>query len=163
MSIRGYDFNLCGRHPPTRLLWRGKRPPLHQFLNQALRLLRGHAEIAKRERSFARVQHWFQSFQAFQVGPAPKQSNWNFFAPLITALDRLVQIARVVALFLENFDPGKRSARRQVAGLNPASRTRPALCTTSGSAEDRFQWKARIEMLGRQPFTIEKRGLILMP
>src|SRR5207245_5466276 len=69
-----------------------------------LRLLRGHAEIAKRERSFAGVQHWLQSFQALQVGPAPKQSNWNFFAPLITAPDRLVQIGRVVALFLENFD-----------------------------------------------------------
>src|SRR5439155_19628909 len=78
---------------------------LEQFLDQALRLLRGHAEIAKREWSLARVQHWLQSFQAFQVGPAPKQSNWNFFAPLITARDRLVQIARVVALFLENFDP----------------------------------------------------------
>src|SRR5207245_3310166 len=84
----------------------GQRPPLQEFLDQALRLLRGHAEFAKREWSFAGVQHWLRSFQAFQVGPAPKQSNWNFFAPLITALDRLVQIGRVVALFLENFDPG---------------------------------------------------------
>src|SRR5438552_14944283 len=78
---------------------------LEQFLDQALRLLRGHAEIAKRERSFAGVQHRLQSFQAFQVGPAPKQSDGNFFARLITAPDRLVPIGRVVALFLENFDP----------------------------------------------------------
>src|SRR5207302_2075142 len=40
---------------------------------------------------------------AFQVGPTPEQSNGNFFAPLITALDRLVEIGRVVALFLEYF------------------------------------------------------------
>ncbi len=80
-----------------------RRLSLEQFLDQALRLLRGDTEIAKRERSFAGVQHRLQIFQAFQVGPAPKQSNWNFFAPLITALDRLVQIGRVVALFLENF------------------------------------------------------------
>src|SRR4030095_7529052 len=33
-------------------------------------------------------------------------SNWNFFAPLITALDRFVEISRVVALFFENFHAG---------------------------------------------------------
>src|SRR4029077_4093453 len=33
----------------------------------------------------------------------PEQSNWNFFAPLITALNCLMEIGRVVALFFENF------------------------------------------------------------
>src|SRR5207249_7486448 len=42
-------------------------------------------------------------FKAFQVGPTPEQSNGNFFAPLVTALDRLVEVGWVVALFLEYF------------------------------------------------------------
>jgi hypothetical protein len=65
-------------------------------------LVRGNAEIAKSQRAFTCVQHRLQIFQAFQVGAAPEQSNGNFFAPLITALDRLVEVARVMALFLQN-------------------------------------------------------------
>src|SRR5438128_1386820 len=50
-----------------------------------------------------RGQSRFQILQALQVGPTPEQSNRNFVAPLKTALDRLMQIGRVVALFFENF------------------------------------------------------------
>src|SRR5205809_537942 len=49
------------------------------------------------------VQHRLQIFQAFQIGLTPEQSNRNFFAPLVTAFDRLMEVGRVVALFLEYF------------------------------------------------------------
>src|SRR5262249_35095587 len=72
------------------------RPLLEQLLNQPLRLFRGNSKVAKCERAFARVQYRFQIFQGLQVSPAPEQSNRNFFAPLITALNRFVEIGRVV-------------------------------------------------------------------
>src|SRR4029077_3474308 len=53
--------------------------------------------------AFTCMQHRFQLFQGWQIGPTPQQSDGNFFAPLITALDRLVEIGRVMALFFENF------------------------------------------------------------
>src|SRR4029077_5573192 len=80
----------------------GKLSPLQEFLDYAFRLLGGNAELAEGERAFTCMQHRLQIFQAVQVGSPPEQSNWNFFAPLITALDRLVEIGRVVALFLQN-------------------------------------------------------------
>ena len=54
-------------------------------------------------------------------------------------------------------------SRGQTSEISDQRDQRFPLWATSDSAEDGFQWKARIEMLGRQPFTIEKRGLILMP
>jgi hypothetical protein len=65
-------------------------------------LFRGNAELAEGERAFAGVQHRLQIFQRRQVGPTPEQSDGNFFAPLITALDCLGEIGRVVPLFLQN-------------------------------------------------------------
>jgi hypothetical protein len=67
---------------------------LEQFPDQRLRLFRENAEPPECERAFARVQHRFQILQGLQVGPTPEQSNRNFVGPLITALNRLVQIGR---------------------------------------------------------------------
>src|SRR5436190_11689 len=61
--------------------------------------LRGQSRV----RASSSPEHRLQIFQAFQIGPTPEQSNWNFVAPLITTLDRLVEVGRVVALFLEYF------------------------------------------------------------
>src|ERR1043166_7458366 len=78
---------------------------LKQFGDELLRLFWRNTEIAESQRTFAGMQHWFQIFQRRQVGPAPEQSDRNFFAPLVTTLNRLLEVGRIVALFLKNFYP----------------------------------------------------------
>src|SRR5437899_1956482 len=73
-----------------------------QFLDYTLRLLLSDSQLAESERSVAVVEDGFEGFETRQVRILPNQADGNFIAPLIGLFECLIEIRRVVALFLED-------------------------------------------------------------